>query len=84
MQRLHVASSNPAKSDVAVALKRLALDRSRPHMTACVFQSNQPLLITDVSMETLGSSFQSEEHRRLWSEVGPTSMMVVPLVVRTV
>jgi PAS domain S-box-containing protein len=81
IRRLEVASSDPAKAGIAEALKRLPLDRSRPHLSQGILQTKRSQIIADVSPETIRAIAQSEEHQRLLEAIGPTSMMGVPLNV---
>ncbi|MHB8872371.1 MAG: sensor histidine kinase [Myxococcaceae bacterium] len=79
--RQEVATSDPAKAEVAEALKHLPLDPRRPHLSSAVLQSKQSQLVAEVSPETIRSIAQSEEHRRLLEALAPTSIMGVPLVI---
>jgi signal transduction histidine kinase len=76
-----VASSDPAKAGIAEALLRLPLDRSRPHLSYVILQSEGSQIISDVSPETIRALAQSDEHLRLLEAIAPTSMMGVPLNV---
>jgi PAS domain S-box-containing protein len=81
LRRLALVTSDPAKAEVAEALKRFELDRSRPYLNSAIFQSKQPQMIPEVTPETIRAVAQSEEHRRLLEAIAPTSMMGVPLIV---
>ena len=82
IRRLHVESSDPAKAAIAEALKRLALDPSRPYLSSTILQTRRSQLIATVSPDTLQASTQSDEHRRLIEAIGPTSIMGVPLIAQ--
>lgn len=83
LRGLEVTTSDPAKSGIAEALKRLALDRTRPHPSWAILQTKQSQLLTEVLPETLQTITQSEEHQQLLEAIAPTSIMGVPLIVRT-
>jgi PAS domain S-box-containing protein len=82
LRRLDVAASDPAKAGIADALKRFPLDRSRPHLSWPILRSKQSQIMDGASPEAIRGIAQSEEHRRLWEALAPTSMMGVPLLVR--
>ena len=82
LQRLDVSTSDPSKASTAAALRDFALDRSRPHLTAAILQSNRPQLMADVSEDALRALAQSEEHLRLLQTMAPRSIMGVPLIAR--
>jgi PAS domain S-box-containing protein len=81
LRLLEVVVSDPAKEEIAKALKGIPLDRTRPHLSWKVLQSRESQVIAEVTAETLGEVTQSEEHRRLLEAIAPTSMMGVPLIV---
>jgi GAF domain-containing protein len=82
LRRLEVTTSDPTKVGIAEALKRLPLDRNRPHLSRAILQTKQSQMLPEVFPETLQAIAQSEEHRRLLEAIAPTSMMGVPLMVR--
>jgi PAS domain S-box-containing protein len=78
---LEVVTSDPAKAGIAEALKRCSLDRNCPHLSSTILEPKKPQMVAEVSPETIRVVAQSEEHRRLWEAIAPTSMMGVPLIV---
>ena len=50
------------------------------HLGPRCIASKQPLLIRDVTPAQLDEVAQSDEHRRLLRELGPTSLMALPLL----
>ena len=82
LRRLEVTTRDPTKAGIAEALKRLPLDRTRPHLSRAILQTKQSQLLPTVFPETLQTITQSEEHRRLLEAIAPTSIMGVPLIVR--
>jgi PAS domain S-box-containing protein len=81
IRRLEVVSSDPAKAEIAAALKRLPLDRNRPHLSQAILESKRSQMISYVSPEVIRAIAQSDEHRRLLEAIAPTSIMGVPLNV---
>lgn len=81
IRRLEVTSSDPAKAEIAEALKRLPLDRSRPHLSHAILQSKRSQVIADVSAQMIRAIAQNDEHQRLLEALAPTSIMGVPLNV---
>jgi PAS domain S-box-containing protein len=79
VRRLAVATSEPAKMEVAQALKQFHLDVNRPYLGHDVLASGQPQIKTDVAADWLQSIAQDEEHRRLLEAVAPVSLMGIPL-----
>ena len=60
-------------------LEQMKIDRSR-HIGTAVIEWKQPLLIHDVTPAHLDGIAQSDEHRRLLREIGPRSLMALPLL----
>ena len=81
LRRLAVAVADPRKAASALALQRITLDRTRPHLCAAVFTQDRAQLIAEVTPETLRSIAQSEAHLCLYEELGLHSLMGVPLRV---
>ncbi len=57
----------------------MQIERSR-HIGTAVIEWKQPLLIHDVTAAHIDGIAQSDEHRRLLRELGPTSLMALPLL----
>ena len=81
-RHLEVLSADPNQSVAAEALKKAALDRSRPHLSSQVLLSKASLLVSQISEDTFQSLAQGEEHARLLKQLGITSLMGVPLIAR--
>jgi PAS domain S-box-containing protein len=82
LHRVVVVAADTAKQPVADALMRFPIDRSRPHLTSLVAQGLRPQLLAEVPPGYLESIAQGDEHLRLLRAMEPTSLIVVPLVVR--
>jgi signal transduction histidine kinase len=81
LRLLQVMTSDPEKAEIAEALKRCPLDRHDAHLTWTILESKKPLIMAEVSPESIRAVAQSEEHRRLLEAIAPTSMMGVPLIL---
>ena len=77
-----IAHRDPGKAAVADALQRVRLDARRPHLGFAALEAKKPVLMTEVSPEYLDSIAQSEEHRRVLREMGATSFIALPLLIR--
>lgn len=82
VRRFRVLSRDPARASLADALYEMPLDRRRPHLAGETLQTLQPRLLTDVTPEVLAARSQSPEHLRLLRDVGPRSILSVPMVTR--
>ncbi len=80
VHRLIVAHRDSGKAMVAHRLQMMELDRRRPHLGSSVFETNQPLLLREVTPEYLESIAQNEEHRQALRELSPTSVLALPLM----
>jgi PAS domain S-box-containing protein len=81
LRRLKVASANPAHAAICARLEQVPIDRNRPYLLPVVEQ-RQPLLIEDVRSEFLESVAQGPEHLQALRCIRPSSLMVVPLLMR--
>ncbi|HET9106273.1 MAG TPA: PAS domain-containing sensor histidine kinase [Steroidobacteraceae bacterium] len=81
VRQLEVGTSDPDKAGIAEALKRLPVDRGRPHLSRAILQSKEPQLTAEVTSPTIRAIAQNDEYRRLLEAIAPTSMMGVPLTV---
>jgi PAS domain S-box-containing protein len=80
LPRRMVAYRDPAAgAHVDPELEQMQIDRSR-HIGTAVIEWKQPLLIHDVTAAHIDGIAQSDEHRRLLRELGPTSLMALPLL----
>ena len=70
-----VSHRDPGRAAVAHQLEQLQLETS-------LFDPKRPLLMSEVTPEYLDSIARSEEHRRRLRELGPKSLMAVPLASR--
>ena len=81
--RLAVAHADPAKQQLAEEIQRRY--PNQPDATdgvAEVIRTGTPLVIPDMSEETLRSAARDEEHYRLLREAGIGSVIIVPLRAR--
>ncbi|HEX6288261.1 MAG TPA: PAS domain S-box protein [Herpetosiphonaceae bacterium] len=78
-QSLVVAHRDPAK--VAMA-QDLWPYRPRACAARSVLRSGQPMLLTEISDETLAAEACDDDHLRLLGSLGPSSAMCVPLIAR--
>ncbi len=80
--RLVIAHRDPAAADLAAALQRIPLDRTRPHPVWKVLDTGESVLLDDVSDAFLTEIAQDDVHLRLLREVAPRSVLSVPLAAR--
>jgi PAS domain S-box-containing protein len=80
VHRLKVAHRDPTAAAAARAMQDVELDARRPHLGSGALETRQPLLMRHVGPEYIASITQSEEHRRALHELGPRSLMALPLV----
>jgi signal transduction histidine kinase len=80
VQRLVVVHRDPNKASLAQRLQHVELDRRRRYLGSDVFETEKPLLISQVTTEYLESLVQSEEHRRILYELEMKSLVAVPLL----
>jgi len=79
VRRMKVAHRDPSKAGLALALQQMQLDRRRPHLGSSVLDTKQPLLMSKVPPEYVESIAQSDEELRALRELGPKSLMALPL-----
>ena len=80
--RSAVLHRDPGKTETALALERIELDRRRPHLASESLQTGRTILVAQVTPEYLDSISQSPEHRRLLQQLAPASLITVPLQAR--
>ncbi|PTL82574.1 PAS domain S-box protein [Vitiosangium sp. GDMCC 1.1324] len=80
LHRLRVVHREPARVQLAAALEQVPLDRNRGSLYCQIFETKQPILVSDVSAEVLQSIAQGPEHLELLRQLHPTSFMGLPLL----
>ncbi|MEY4512040.1 MAG: hypothetical protein RLZZ450_4162, partial [Pseudomonadota bacterium] len=80
-RRLDVLTREPEKEELAEALKAFPLDRTRPHLSAVLLDTEEAQVVSEVTPAFLRSFAQDDEHLRLYEAMGLRSLMGVPLVV---
>jgi PAS domain S-box-containing protein len=81
LRRLAVAHADPDKIEHARMLQaRYPDDPDRPDGVHHVVRTGQPAMLESITPELIAGRAHDEEHRRLLSELGPTSYLCVPLV----
>ena len=79
--RVLTAHADPAKQWLADSLRRYPPNPTQAQGVPAVLRTGRSLLVPDVTEETVRAITQNEEHRRLVSEMGLRSLMIVPLAV---
>jgi signal transduction histidine kinase len=80
---LEVAHVDPAKIELARAVhERLTPGPDAPNALARVLATGRPVLVPHISPELQTAHISDPEHLRLVRELGPRSLMVVPLRAR--
>jgi PAS domain S-box-containing protein len=82
VRRLTVAHSDPAGADVARALEKVALDRTRPHLVWKVLETGETMLIAHPPPGYEESVAQGAAHLAMLRKLSITSLMGVPLRAR--
>lgn len=83
MHRADVAHADPAHAALAEDVKRLgAAQGSRASPSAKVLLDGQPVLWEELSEERIRAMAPTDEHLRIIREIGPRSIISVPLVAR--
>lgn len=82
VRRVQVAHADPEKSELSSALLNFPLDRRLPHMSVQALDTQQPVLVPEVTSVMLEAISQGEEHRKILEELSPRSMMAIPLLAR--
>jgi PAS domain S-box-containing protein len=83
LTQVAVAHRDPVKAELAREMRRLyPPDADRPDVALRVLGTGKAELIPEVSNALLQNIAQSPDHLRMLRELGPTSLIVVPLRVR--
>jgi PAS domain S-box-containing protein len=82
IRRLRVVGRDPARQWVCDALRRVEIDRSRPHLALSCLEAKGPTLIPEVTPEILASLAQSDLHLPAVAGLEARSIIAVPLLVR--
>ena len=79
--RLGVAHSDPAKEQLVRDIAHYTFgSRPRAHPIVQVLTEGTPVLMSEISRETLEASAADATHRSLLYEIGPRSLVSVPLL----
>jgi PAS domain S-box-containing protein len=81
-RRVRVASRDPAKAWIADVLTQAAPGRGRRSFMGSVLDNKRPVLMEQMSAETIASWFQTEQQRRALRATEPKSLLAVPLLAR--
>jgi signal transduction histidine kinase len=83
LAQVAVAHRDPVKAELAREMRRLyPPDADRPSVSLRVLTTGKAELIPTVSDALLKNVAQSDDHLRMLREIGPRSLIVVPLRVR--
>lgn len=82
IRRWRVFVRDPAQQELAAALGRFELDRSKPHLSYEVLQRRQPMLVEEVTPEMLAALAQGPKHLQLLQQLAPRSLVGQPLLAR--
>jgi PAS domain S-box-containing protein len=82
VSRSVVVHRDPGKSETALALERVEVDRRRPHLASASLETRKVVLVSHVTPEYLDSISPPGEHRRLLHELAPVSLITIPLQAR--
>jgi PAS domain S-box-containing protein len=80
VRRIKIAHADPAKRELVDALLRFPLDPQTPHPVFPVLETGLPEVLNEVSDAFVTALSHSDEHRRIYQQLGLGSVMVVPLV----
>ena len=80
--RVKVASADPAKAALCTILEQMPPDRDLPHLMRSVIESKRSLVIEHVTSEYIESLAQGPEHLQALVELGLTSLVAMPLLMR--
>jgi PAS domain S-box-containing protein len=80
VQRRDVVDIDPDRAAQCEALRRIEIDRERPHLGFEVFRTSEPLLVADLPPDYLASVAQSDHDLALLRGIGLRSLIVVPLL----
>jgi PAS domain S-box-containing protein len=79
--RLGVAHADPRKEQLVRDIARYTLGpRPRAHAIVRVLMEGAPVLMPEISQEMLDASAVDETHRELLGQIGPKSLVSVPLI----
>ncbi len=81
-RRHKVIAGHVANATLAAELEQLPLDRRLPHLAGPVLETRRSYLIERVTPETLESLAQNDVHLRILRDIGPQSILGLPLLVR--
>jgi PAS domain S-box-containing protein len=82
LNRLKVASADPAKAALCSVLEQMPPSRDLPNFVRSVSEGGRPILIEHVTSEWVESFAQTPEHLQAIMATGVISLMAVPIVVR--
>jgi PAS domain S-box-containing protein len=83
LSEVAVAHRDPDKAELVREMRRLyPPDADRPDISSRVLTTGKAELIPSVSDALLGNVAQNDDHLRMLRELGPRSLMVVPLRAR--
>jgi PAS domain S-box-containing protein len=80
VRRIKIAHADPTKRQLVDQLLRYPLDRRTPHPVFPVLETGMPEVLNEVGESFVRALSLTEEHRRLYENLGLGSMLVVPLV----
>ncbi|MBI4408180.1 MAG: PAS domain S-box protein [Gemmatimonadetes bacterium] len=82
IRRLEAVHADPAKEEIAAALRDYPLDRDRRHLAHRTLQTGETLLVSDVTDDILAGLAQDERHLELLRRLEIGCFLVVPLLAR--
>jgi PAS domain S-box-containing protein len=82
LQRLKVASADPAKAALCAVLEQMPPNRDLPNFVRSVSEGGRPILVEHVTSEWVESFAQTREHLRALLATGVMSLIAVPLTMR--
>jgi signal transduction histidine kinase len=81
-RHLEIAHRDPAKADLARALRGVLTEGEGPHPVIELFEAGKPRLIGQVDESTLRSLGRNASEEALARQLGVESLMLVPMVAR--
>ena len=81
-RRYKVIAGHVAHAALAAEFEQLPLDRRLPHLAGPVLETRRSYLVERVTPEKLESLAQNDVHLRILRDVGPQSILGLPLLVR--
>lgn len=82
VQRVASAHRDPARKELAEALRRFPPLPGRPGGVSRVLLTGKPEIVAEVTDDVLRAASRDKEHLRVLQELGPSSVMIVPLIAR--